>query len=81
MKAKKQKELTFELGMENLKTISEQLESGQLSLDESLLLFEEGIQQYRKLNAILESAQIKIETILLENKERSTVDEEDSDEL
>lgn len=81
MKKKKTESQVFEKGMDNLKGIAGKLESGELTLDESLELFEEGVKQYRMLHTILENAQIKIETILSENKEQTLLLKEESNDL
>ena len=41
---KKKKELSFEAALDRLETITADLESGSLSLEESLAVFQEGIQ-------------------------------------
>lgn len=64
MKSKSADALNFEKGMEQLKRISDELESGALSLDDSLKTFEEGIRIYRVLNEKLNAAELKIETVL-----------------
>ena len=60
--------ITFEESMKNLETIVNELEKGDLSLDESVKKFEEGIKISKECNNILESAEKKI-SILLQNDE------------
>ena len=55
----------FERDMENLEKIVNELENGDLNLDESISKFEEGIKISKECNKILEDAEKKI-TILLE---------------
>ena len=55
----------FEDNMENLEKIVNELEKGDLNLDESISKFEEGIKISKDCNKILEEAEKKI-TILLE---------------
>lgn len=62
--ATKKKE-SFEESINILETIVNELESGELTLDESVKKFEEGMKISRECNEILESAEKRI-TILLE---------------
>lgn len=55
----------FENNMENLEKIVNELEQGDLNLDDSIAKFEEGIKISKECNKILEEAEKKI-TILLE---------------
>ena len=59
------KEIKFEEGMEKLEQIANELEKGNLDLDESVKKFEEGMKIAKQCNNILENAEKKI-TILLE---------------
>ena len=61
------KEMSFEQAMKNLEQIAQELESGNLNLEESLARFEEGMQLSKECNEILENAEKKI-TILLEKE-------------
>lgn len=82
MKSKKKNENTFESGMETLAHLADQLESGDLGLDESLQAFEEGVKLYRRLQEQLEIARLKIETIAAENEpEKIPSGEAEGDEL
>lgn len=82
MRSKKKLENTFESGMETLTHLADQLESGDLGLDESLMAFEEGVKLYRRLQEQLEIARLKIETIMAENEpEKNPGEETDEDEL
>lgn len=80
MKSKKKSENTFEAGMESLTQLANQLETGELGLDESLKAFEEGIRLYRRLQEQLEEARLKIETIAAENAPDKTSGEETEDD-
>ena len=55
----------FEESMKALETIVNELENGNLNLDESVKKFEEGMKIAKQCNKILENAEKKI-TILLE---------------
>ncbi|MDD3472224.1 MAG: exodeoxyribonuclease VII small subunit [Syntrophaceae bacterium] len=60
----------FDVTFEKLKTIVEKMETGGLSLDESLSLFEEGVRLSKTLFVALNLAEGKVEE-LLSNMERS----------
>ena len=59
------KELKFEEAMKELETIANDLEKGDLSLEESVTKFEEGMKLSKKCNDIIQEAEKKI-TILLQ---------------
>jgi exodeoxyribonuclease VII small subunit len=58
------KEIKFEQALARLEEIVENLEKGELSLDESLKKFEEGIKFSRFCTAKLDEAQKKVEILL-----------------
>jgi exodeoxyribonuclease VII small subunit len=57
-------ELSFEGTLERLHEIVEQLESGELDLEDSLRLFEEGVRLSRVSQARLNSAEKRVEELL-----------------
>lgn len=57
-------EKTFEEALARLEQIIEELENGELNLEESLKLFEEGIALARHCNLKLDEAQGKVELLL-----------------
>ena len=63
---KKQENKSFEELMGSLETIVQDLEKGDLNLDESVAKFEEGMKISKECNKILESSEKRI-SILLEN--------------
>ncbi len=63
---KKEENKSFEELMETLEGIVQDLEKGNLNLDESVAKFEEGMKIAKECSQILESAEKRI-TILLEN--------------
>ena len=65
---------SFEEMMNDLENISNDLESGNLSLDESVKKFEDGIQISKECSKILESAERKI-SILIRDKEGNVVED------
>ena len=73
MKEKK----NFEEMIENLELIAKDLESGNLSLDESVKKFEEGMEISKECPKILEDGEKKI-TILTKNSE-ANIEEKDFD--
>ncbi len=60
----------FEEQMESLETIVQELEKGDLSLEESVTKFEEGIKISKECNKTLEEAEKKI-TILVSKDRRN----------
>ena len=66
----------FEEMMQELEQISQDLEKGDLSLDESMKKFEEGIALSKKCSEILETAEKKIK-ILIQDEDK--LKEEDFD--
>ena len=55
---------SFEASLERLHEIVEQLESGEVDLEASLVLFEEGVRLSRSSQARLNSAEKRIEELL-----------------
>ena len=64
----------FEEMMESLENIAKELESGNLSLDESVKKFEEGMEISKKCSKILENAEKKI-SILIKDSEGKIIEE------
>jgi exodeoxyribonuclease VII small subunit len=65
-------EMSFEESLTELEGIADKLESGQLSLDESLLLFENGIKLVRECSTKLKNAKQNVEKLILENGDIKT---------
>ncbi len=59
-------ELSFEQALKRLNALVEQLESGQLPLEESVAAFEEGVGLTRRCEALLDSADQRLQIL---NKE------------
>lgn len=53
----------FESSLKELEKIVRELESGEVSLDESLKKFESGIELYKKCRSTLETAEKKIKIL------------------
>lgn len=64
--SKKEENKSFEELMETLEVIVQELEKGNLNLDDSVAKFEEGMKISKECNKILESSEKRI-SILLEN--------------
>jgi exodeoxyribonuclease VII small subunit len=58
------KKMNFEKGLSRLEEIVEQLEGGDLSLDQSLKIFQEGIELFRFCTQKLNDAQKKVEKLV-----------------
>lgn len=65
------KDINFEDTIKELETIANQLEKGDLNLDESVSKFEEGMKLSKECSKILEDAEKRI-TILLKNDDDVT---------
>lgn len=63
------KEINFETSMEQLEKIVQDLEKGDLNLDDSIKKFEEGIKISKQCNKILEEAEKKITVLINDGNE------------
>jgi len=64
--------LDFEQSMKRLETIVEELEAGQLTLEDSIARYEEGIQLSRRLTQVLDQAEKRIERLVEKQGSPST---------
>ena len=72
--SKKETELPdFEKALEELESLVEQLESGELSLDQSLQRFKRGVELTRHCQGVLDKAQQTVEQLLQPDDESSAV--------
>jgi exodeoxyribonuclease VII small subunit len=55
--------LSFEVAIERLQTIVEELEAGSLSLEDSIARYEEGVKLSRRLTQTLDQAEKRIERL------------------
>ena len=69
------KEQTYEESMKELEQVIKDLESGELSLDESIKKFEKGMKLSKYCNSLLEDAEKKI-TVLIENESGELIEED-----
>ena len=58
----------FEGALKELETLVSMMESGELSLDESLKAFERGIELTRKCQSSLEAAELRVQTLTTEKE-------------
>tara|TARA_B100000405_G_scaffold206468_1_gene145190 strand:+ start:66 stop:299 length:234 start_codon:yes stop_codon:yes gene_type:complete len=65
----KKKEIDFEKALEQLEGIVEDLESGDLSLENSLKSFEKGIKLARQCQEQLSKAELQVQKLIEENGE------------
>ena len=75
--AKKDKQIQFEEAFKRLDTIVTKLESGDLSLEESMTLFEEGITLTETCKIRLEAAEQKIQILLKDSDGNLTLEDID----
>ena len=79
--AKKQQQFpSFEKSLEELESLVEKMEQGDLTLEESLRHFERGVQLTRSCQQALQEAEQKIEILLKNNDQEASVpfDNEDA---
>lgn len=62
-------EKTFEEMMNKLEEISQDLENGELTLDESMEKFEEGMKLSKKCSEVLENAEKKIKILIKDGED------------
>ena len=79
VKAEEGLDLPFEKAMSRLSTIVEELEGGQLSLEESLVRFEEGVGLARASQKKLDEAEAKVELLLAVSEDGTPLTEEIED--
>lgn len=66
MKDEKEKPIVFEKGMEELEKMTEEIESGKLTLDEMLKRYEQSVKVSRQLQTRLDEARDRIEVLVKE---------------
>ena len=75
--AKKDKQIQFEEAFKRLDEIVTKLDSGDLSLEESMTLFEEGITLTKTCKTRLEAAEQKIQLLLKDSDGNLTLEDID----
>ncbi|HDK27803.1 MAG TPA: exodeoxyribonuclease VII small subunit, partial [Candidatus Atribacteria bacterium] len=74
MKTKKKKEeIPFEDYLKKLERIVQQLEEGELTLDESVKLYEEGMNISKLCLEKLNKAKQKVEKLIIENEDKYSI--------
>jgi exodeoxyribonuclease VII small subunit len=73
-------DMSFEESLDQLESLVDRLERGQLLLDESLELFEKGMKLARICNSKLARAERKIEVLIEENGKLKTEDFTEKDQ-
>ena len=73
------KDLSFEEALEKLEKIVNQLESGQIKLEDAVKVYEEGVQLKKICEKKLSDAQMKVEKLVL-NKQGHPTDLQPLDE-
>lgn len=76
--ADQDKSIDFEKKLQDLEALVAKLETGELSLEESLKAYENGIALTRECQGILEKAQLRIEMASTENKASEDLSEGES---
>ena len=71
---KQEKIYPFEESLEKLSRLVEKMESGDLSLEDSLKIFEEGIKLSKDCQNALSEAERKVQALLLEEDQASELD-------
>jgi len=79
MEKKTQELPDFEKSLEELEALVERLESGELSLDESLRQFKRGVELTRHCQGVLDRAQQTVEKLLDLDDESTAVPLDDAD--
>ena len=77
--SKEKKAVDFEQQLASLEGLVESLESGELSLEESLKSFEQGIKVARDCQAALKAAEQKVEALTRQGDELVSLPFEDND--
>ena len=77
--SKEKKAVDFEQQLASLEGLVESLESGELSLEESLKSFEQGIKVARDCQAALKSAEQKVEVLMRQGDELASQPFEDNE--
>ena len=73
---KKTKQSSFENALNELEALVEQMESGDLSLDQSLAAFEKGVALTRQCQKALSEAELKVQTLTSADGEPEQFDDD-----
>lgn len=75
------KSFNFEKSLQELEKLVETMESGELSLEDSLKHFEKGVALTRDCQTALQDAEQKVKVLLEKNGQQSLVDFEPEEDL
>lgn len=78
--AKAKKSVDFEQALDQLEELVEDMENGDLSLEDSLKAFEQGIKLTRECQSALSQAEQKVQMLIEENSALKTIDMDDEDD-
>jgi len=70
----RKKSVNFEQALEELENLVEQMEDGELSLEESLAAFEKGVRIARECQEALKLAEQRVQVLLQQNGEEKLAD-------
>ena len=70
----------FDKALSDLEALVEQLESGQLGLEDALNVFEKGVKLTRQCQQALDKAQQRVETLVAQHGLSATAEDEGDDE-
>ena len=70
----KNKNIDFEASLDALEALVEEMEDGQMSLEDSMKAFEQGIKLTRECQTALKAAEQKVQVLLEQNGELSVED-------
>jgi len=73
-KTKTTKSMDFEQAMQELESLVDKMESGELSLEDSLKYFEQGVKLTRQCQASLKDAEQKVSILLSEDDQADLED-------
>jgi exodeoxyribonuclease VII small subunit len=71
--------IQFERALADLESLVEQMESGELSLEDSLTHFEAGIKLTRECQSALMQAEQKVQMLIQDNGKETLIDFEEND--
>ena len=80
MPPKKKESFNFEASMSELEAIVDQIESGELSLEEAMLQFEKGVLLTRQCQQALQAAEQKVKILLEKQGDLSLEDFADNED-
>ena len=78
--AKKTASPGLEQNLESLETLVEQMESGDMTLEESLKAFEQGIQLTRACQTALQAAEQKVRILMADSEDAEDFEADSSDD-